>query len=308
MKFRFRRYYLYYLGRVAAFLIFLLPLRVSLGIARVVSRAAFWCLPEYRRIAIENLTAAFGGEKTAREIRRIARRVFENLGMVAVELINFPKINAANIDRFVTIKGTDILEAAFRKGKGVIILTGHFGNWELLAMTLRVKGYPGVAIGRRIYFNKYDKYLNRLRKLHDVNIIYRDESPKKILRVLKDNRIMGILADQDVDSVDGVFVNFFGRPAYTPTAPVALAMATGAEIIPSFIIRRDGRHTFIMEKPVELADTGDEAADMARNTQAWSDVFESYVKRYPEQWVWVHKRWKTRQSNADFSKQVTVYR
>jgi KDO2-lipid IV(A) lauroyltransferase len=296
MKFRFRRYFLYYLGRVAAFLVYLLPLRISVAMARLVSRAAFWCLPKYRRITIENLKTAFGRGKTDGEIRRIARRVFENLGMVAVELINFPKISAANIDRFVTIKGTDILEAAFRKGKGVIILTGHFGNWELLAMTLRVKGYPGVAIGRRIYFHKYDKYLNRLRKLHDVNIIYRDESPKKILRVLKDNKIMGILADQDVDSVDGVFVNFFDRPAYTPTAPVALAMATGAEIIPSFMIRRGLRHTFIMEKPVELVDTGDKTYDMVRNTQAWSDIFESYIKRYPEQWVWVHRRWKTQKA------------
>jgi KDO2-lipid IV(A) lauroyltransferase len=297
MKFRYRRYFLYYLGRAAAFLIYLLPLRAGLRFGAFGGSLAFRCLPKYRKAAIENLKYAFGAEKTDEEIKDIAKRVFESLGMTAMELVNFPKINSSNIDDFVTIKNVGILEAAFAKGKGVIVLTGHFGNWELLAMTLRVKGHSGIAIGRKLYFRKYDEYLNRLRKLHDVNIIYRDESPKKVLRVLKDNRIVGILADQDVDSVDGVFVDFFGRPAYTPAGPVALAKASGATLIPAFVMRKGGRHEIVFEDPVDIVDTGDKERDLVRNTQAWSDIFESYVRRHPDHWVWMHRRWKTRPSD-----------
>lgn len=293
MKFKFRRYYLYYLGKAAAFKFYILPLNVGLYIGKLLGALAFCILARYRNVTIENLQAAFGKEKTKNEIRGIAKRVFENLAKNTVELVNFPKINKDNIKKLVQVENIDRLNKAFELGKGVIILTSHFGNWELVGVTLRLWGYQGVVIVRRIYFDKYDKYLNRLRKVHDVDIIYRDESPKRMLRVLKENKIVGVLADQDVDSVDGVFVNFFGRPAYTPIGPVALAKASGAALVPTFIIRRNGKHTLVIEEPIKLADTGDKEKDIATNTQAWSNVVESYIRRYPDQWVWMHRRWKT---------------
>jgi KDO2-lipid IV(A) lauroyltransferase len=293
MKFKFRRYYLYYLGRCLAFLFYIIPLRAGLSIAGVLGNVAFLVPGKYRRVTIENLRTAFGGEKSDAEIRATARGVFRNVAKIAVELVNFPRIHTSNIDRFVRITHPEIIDAAFKAGRGTIVLTAHFGNWELLAMTLRVKGYPGVAVGRKIYFDKYDKYLNYLRKVHDVNVMDREQSPRAFLRVLRSNRILGILADQDVDSVEGVFVNFFGRPAYTPIGPVALAKASGAPLIPMFLVRSGVRHTFHVEKPLELVDTGNKEADMAANTQAWSDVVEKYIRRYPEQWVWMHRRWKT---------------
>ena len=293
MKFKFRRYYLYYLGRVLAFVIYLFPLRISLHFAKIAGRIVFWALGRYRNIATENLKAAFGTEKTDRDLYRIAQGVFENLGKNAVELVNFPKINKENIRYMVEIAHRERLEAAYAKGKGIVVITGHIGNWELMAATLRLNGYPGVTIGRRIYFDKYDKYLNWLRKLHDVNVVYRDESPRKMLRVLKENRIVGIVADQDVDSVDGVFVDFFGRKAYTPIGPVVLAKASGAVLLPVLILRKNGGHTLMVEEPIELVDTGDKEKDLVENTQKWSLVLESYIRRYPEQWVWIHRRWKT---------------
>ncbi|MDP3790633.1 MAG: lysophospholipid acyltransferase family protein [Candidatus Omnitrophota bacterium] len=297
MKYKYRRYYLYYLGRVAAFLVYLLPMSVSSAIAAFFGRCAFFLLPKYRDIAIDNLTHAFGAEKTPRQIKDIAIKVFENLGRNAAELINFPKIKEDNIDRFVSVEGLDTVDGSFARGKGTIILASHFGNWELLGLTFRVKGYPGSTIGRKIYFYKYDNWLNNLRRARDINVIYRDESPRKMLRVLKDNKILGIVADQDVDSVEGVFVNFFGRPAYTPVGPAVLAQATGASLIPTFVIREGNRHRFVVEKPVELINTGNKEADIVTNTQKWSDVVESYIRRYPEQWVWVHKRWKTKKES-----------
>jgi len=295
MRYKYRRYFLYYLGRVFAFLIYLLPMRVGAAVTAFLGKCAFYLLAEYRNIAIENLTKAFGQEKTSGEIRRIGRAVFENLGRSAGETINFPKINAGNIDRFVRIDGIHHVDESFKAGRGTIILASHFGNWELLGMTFRVKSYPGVTIGRKIYFYKYDQFLNRLRKSQDVNVIYRDDSPRKMLKVLKDNRILGIVADQDVDSVEGVFVNFFGMSAYTPIGPAALAKASGAKMIPCFVIREGYRHVLKIEPPIELADTGNKEADLVTNTQTWSDVVESYIRRYPEQWVWMHRRWKTKE-------------
>lgn len=267
-------------------------------LAVIFGRLAFMVLGAYRRITIDNLTEAFGSEKSVREIDEIARKVFENIAMIAVEMVNFPKINSSNIDRYVRMENAGIVDDSFRAGKGTIILTAHFGNWELLAMALRVKGYPGVAIGRKIYFSKYDEYLNSLRRVHDVNVIDREESPRAFLRILKSNRIVGILADQDVDSVDGVFVKFFGRSAYTPIGPVALAGVTGASIVPAFMIREGMHHRFVIEKPIELVNTGNKEEDMVTNTQAWSNVLESNIRKYPELWVWMHRRWKTRPQGA----------
>jgi len=297
MRYRYRRYYLYYLGRIAAFLVYLLPMRVGSSIAAFLGRCAFYLLPKYRSLTIDNLTRAFANEKTPKEIRHIAIKVFENLGRNAAELINFPKITKGNVDRLVKIEGIDIVDKSFARGKGTIILAAHLGNWELTGLVFRIKDYPGRTIGKKIYFHKYDSWLNRLRRAQDINVIYRDESPRKMLRVLKDNLILGIVADQDVDSVEGVFVNFFGQRAYTPIGPVALAKVTGASIIPVFVARQGAHHRFIIEKPVELVDTGNKDADMVTNTQRWSDVVESYIRRYPEQWVWMHRRWKTKEVN-----------
>lgn len=297
MKFKFRRYYLYYLGRSLASIFYIIPLNIGLCIAALAGRAAYFMLAPYRNIALENLRLAFGSTKTEAQIRDIAIRVFENLGKNAVELVNFPKINEANFRKFITIKNREILDRAFRRGKGVIIITAHFGNWEMLAAGFRLEGYPGVTIGRKIYFYKYDDYLNYLRKTHDVQVIYRDDSPRKMLKVLKENRILGIVADQDVDSVEGVFIEFFGHRAYTPTGPAALAAVSGAALVPALIVRDGNHHNLVIEEPIELVDTGDKEKDIIANTKAWSAVIESYIRKYPEQWVWMHRRWKTKEAS-----------
>jgi Kdo2-lipid IVA lauroyltransferase/acyltransferase len=277
------------------FLIYLLPRKLGLFLAAKIGDFVYLILPKYRKIALENLTYAFGKEKTSLEISTIARKVFENLVKSGFELVQFPKINEKNIRKLVTLEGRENLDAGYAKGKGIVVITAHFGNWELMAASLRLFGCPGVTIGRRIYFHKYDRMLNYFRKVHDVNVIYRDDSPRKMLKVLKENRIVGVVADQDVDSVEGVFVDFFGRPAYTPSGPVGLARATGAALIPVVIRRNpDDTHTVIAMKEIELTDTGDKEKDLVENTKKWSAVIESYIRKYPEQWVWMHKRWKTK--------------
>ncbi len=141
MKFKLRRYYLYYAGRVLAFILYLVPLRIGLRIGSLLGGLAFHIAIRYRHIAIENLKIAFGDTKTECEIEKIAKRAFQNLGKNAVELVNFPKINESNINSFVTIKNIERLNSALAKGMGVLIVTGHFGNWELLASTVTLNRY-----------------------------------------------------------------------------------------------------------------------------------------------------------------------
>lgn len=296
MKIKTRRYYLYYLAVIGGFIIAILPLRVGLFFANLAGKAGFAILRRERRKTLANLREAFP-EKTNAEIERIAKGVFSNLCKNAVEWVNTYKLNKKNIDKWVKSEGFEKVKSAFSKGKGVIILTSHFGNWELLGICFLLKGYPGTVIVRRIYFDRYDEFINKVRTSKGIGIIYRDESPKKVLRLLKQNKAVGILADQDMDSVDGVFVDFFGKPAYTPKAPVALALASGASIIPCFMIRERNRHRLIITDPIRLVEKSNKEETIKFNTQQWSHVVESYIRRYPEDWVWMHRRWKTKPEN-----------
>src|SRR3989338_2893139 len=149
MKYKFRRYVLYYLARVFAYLICFFPLTIARPIGGLLGRIAFRALPRYRKITLANLGAAFGRENTPVQIAAIAEKVFENLGRVGAELLNFPKINRGNIDRIVDIIGLENLNAALGSGKGAILVTGQIGNWELLALAIKLKGYKGAVIARR---------------------------------------------------------------------------------------------------------------------------------------------------------------
>jgi len=294
MKRKLRRNIIYYLLRIAASLLILFPLYIGVYIGSILGRLAYYLVVKERSKTIANLRLAFGKEKSEAEIRRIARQVFENLGKNLIELINFPKINKSNIDKLVEDKGLHKIDKALAMKKGVIMLTGHFGSWELVATYLAVKGYRGSIIVRRARFDKFDRLLNKLRTRENLEIIYRDESPKKILKILKKGGLICVLADQDVDSIEGVFVDFFGELAHTPTAPVALALTTGAAILPCFLIREGNKRKFVVEDPIEFDITGNKERDILVNTEKWSKVLESYIRKYPSQWVWMHRRWKTR--------------
>ncbi len=250
-------------------------------------------LEKARRKTLENLRAAFK-DKSDEGIKRIAKGVFSNVARSITEYISISKITKINIDLWVRPHGLEKVDKALALGKGVIVLTAHLGNWEFVGAYLRAKGYEGAVIARRIYFYKYNDYLIRLRSVHKLTTLYRDRSPKEALRLLRENKILGMLADQDIDSIDGIFVNFFGRQTYTPTAPVKIAMASGAPLIPCYMIRKNDKYDFIIEEPiyVEKAENKEEAIKFY--TQKWTDILESYIRRHPEQWVWMHKRWKTK--------------
>ncbi|MDP3786034.1 MAG: lysophospholipid acyltransferase family protein [Candidatus Omnitrophota bacterium] len=296
MKHRIRRRYLYYLLKIVSFISLLFPIKINKFLGRRMGECAFFLAPRHRKKALENLRLAFGSEKSEAEIRAIARAVFRNLGENIFEVLCIPKFSRLNIDRYIKVNGLEIVEKALSQKRGFIALSGHFGNWELLAGYFGIKGYPVNVLARRLRYDKYDNFINSLRRGMGVNVIYRDDSPKTILRVLKEGQSLAILADQDISSVDGVFIDFFGHPAYTPTAPVALALATAVPIIPMFIVRERSGHRIYIEEPLELEITGNKETDLRVNTEKWSKVEEAYIRKYPSRWVWIHDRWKTNPS------------
>jgi KDO2-lipid IV(A) lauroyltransferase len=278
----------------------LIPFWFAIYIGRFLGFLSYICLPRYRRLTKQQVSYAFDGEKTESQIDEITRKVFRNICIMMVEGFSLPKLKK-RLDDIIEVKNIERVDEVLKQGNGSVVISAHLGNWELIAMYFAQKGYPSNVIARPIYYKKYDEWVSAIRNSMDVNVIYRTESPKKVLRVLKNNELLGILADQDIDSVEGVFVDFFGKKAYTPSAPVKLAIASGAPILPMFIIRQGAgcKHTIFVEEPIIIDGHADKQKAVIENTQKWSDVVESYVRKYPEQWVWMHKRWKTRPPQED---------
>lgn len=296
MKYRFKRRVLYTLLLCLDSLFLLLPLNIGLLIGAFFGNFAYIVLGEYRRLSKKHLKDAFNGVLSDEEASKIAKSCFSNLGKGFAEILSLPKIKK-NIDKLISIQGIENIDRAFKEGKGVIAVTGHIGNWEFLPMYFAQKGYSTNVIARPIYYEKYNEWIMFLRKSMGVNIIFRTDSPRKILRLLKNNELVGIVPDQDIDSIEGVFVDFFGEKAFTPSAPVKLAMVSGSPIVPIFIIRESNdKHTIYVEEPIRVESSGNRELDLLFFTQKWSNVLESYVRKFPDQWVWMHKRWKTRPS------------
>jgi KDO2-lipid IV(A) lauroyltransferase len=215
------------------------------------------------------------------------------MGKNVMEFIQLPYMSPQKIHQIVTFEGKTHIDQALDRGNGAIILTGHFGNWELLAASIVANGYPLSSIARQLRSKRLDTLICAYREKSGYSSIDRANAVRPALRCLKRNELLGIVADVDTRT-DGVFVDFLGRPAYTPYSPVAIALKTGAAILPTFIVRQpDDSHRTIVEPPLVLQRIGDRERDYVFNTQKFTNVIESYVRRYPEQWIWMHERWRT---------------
>jgi len=295
MKRKPRRKLLYILAKIVSVPLYLIPLRMGVVLGGFFGKVAYYVLRGERRKTLSHLRLAFSAEKTEKEIRSIAKRLFSNLGKNALEWVNSGKIDRKWLISRIRPLGRENIDKAHERGKGVIFLISHFGNWELMGFYLAQTGYAGPSIAKRFYIEEFNQLLVKMRTDKGVGVIYSDESPKEILRVLKGNGYIGILGDQDVRIAEGVFVDFFGKPAYTPSAPVKIASKTGALMIPVFLVREKGyRFKFIAEKAIELVSSSDSEKDTIINTARWTKLLESYIRKYPDHWVWMHRRWKTK--------------
>jgi len=269
-----------------------LPRKVALSFGAFLGTIACWFASHQRELARRHITLSLE-LKDAFATKKLVRRCFQNMGKNVIEFIRFPHMSDEQTREIVIFEGKAHIDSALAQGRGAIILTGHFGNWELLAASLVAQVAPLSPIARRLRSRRLDALVRAYREKAGYLSIDRDKATRDALRCLRRNELLGLLADVDT-SVDGVFVDFFGRPAYTPYSPVAIALKTGAAILPTFIVRQpDDSHRVIVEPPLVLQKTGNREQDFLVNTQNFTEIIESYVRRYPEQWIWMHERWKT---------------
>ncbi|MBA3016429.1 MAG: lysophospholipid acyltransferase family protein [Proteobacteria bacterium] len=271
-----------------------LPRMSAIALMRGIGRLIFTLGKEGRTLTIRHLTIAFANEKSPREIRTLAGRVYRHFATALADTIRLPVNLRQGINTLITAQGIHHLDQALASGKGVLIITGHFGNWELLGAWLAQNGYPLRVVGTTLENEGLNKIVVNMRNASGYTNIARGAGTREIIRSLHQGCAIGLLIDQDT-SVPGVFVQFFGKPAHTPTGPAILARKLGIPIIPIFMhLKDDLTYHIECEPPLKLISTDDAKHDLLVNTQLCSDTYEQVIRRFPEQWVWMHKRWKTR--------------
>jgi KDO2-lipid IV(A) lauroyltransferase len=273
----------------------LIPLKLRIWLLEGLGRLLYVLDGRHRRIVKRNLAIAFR-DRTPGERTEIARSVFQNLGRVMAEFSFIPRLNEQNVNRYVSFEGAENFHRAHEKGKGVLFLTAHFGNWEWMAASFPLLFHsPCYVIVRPLDVQFFDGVVERLRTLTGNRTISKEKSMGRILRLLKEGKVIGVLLDQNVAWQEGVFVNFFGELACTNIGMALLALKTGAAVLPAFNIRqKDGRYRVIFEPEIQLIRTGDKDLDVEKNTELFTRVIERYVREYPDHWFWLHQRWKTR--------------
>ncbi|MCX7635359.1 MAG: lysophospholipid acyltransferase family protein, partial [Syntrophales bacterium] len=245
-------------------------------------------------ITLHNLRRAYP-EKPWPELLAIAKGAYRHLGIVAAEFFSIPRINRENIHEWVEFEGLENFDRAYGEGKGILSIVAHFGNWEMMTVAFPLARKPLDIVYRPLDSPVLDNLTSWVRLLNGNTLIPKGGSGRTIRRLLGENRVIGILSDQNVSVREGVFVDFFGRPACTAVGLAVLAMQTGAPVLPAFMPRMpDGRYRFILGEPVPVDNTGDYERDLVTNTQRFTKIVEGMVRRYPEQWFWLHQRWKTK--------------
>ncbi len=257
----------------------------------------YHAVPKHRLIALYNLRCAFP-EKDMEELIRIAKGVFRNLAITAAEFFSMPSITRENLHEWVEMEGMEHYEAGIAQGKGLLTIIAHFGNWELMPVTfpLFLKfPKPSYIIYRPLDSPLLDNIVEHVRTINGHVMIPKGGSGKRIMELLKENNSIGILSDQNVSAQEGIFVDFFGRPACTHAGLAVLALRSGAPVLPMFMARqKSGKYKFILKPLVEVSQTGDYEKDLLENTQRFTKVVEDVVREYPDQWFWIHQRWKTK--------------
>lgn len=269
-------------------------------LAKGIGLFLFKTLKKRREIAIQNIQIAFDNEVTENERLRICKDSFINLSKTVVEFMRFPKMNDETIWDNVSVVGKEHLKSAMEFGKGVIVFLPHFGNWELLSLVYG-KLIPNKA--KAIAFPLKNEPLNdmvwRYRELFSLELIPRKNAVKESLRALRNNQAVGFFADQNAGE-HGVFIDFFGKPASTARGPVTLALKTESPILFSLDIRKpDGSHNVEILPPIYTKSSGDLETDVKRYTTQLLNQLEEYIRQYPDQWLWIHNRWKTQPSKIN---------
>jgi len=285
-----RRFATFLLIRMLVALAFVLPRRMGHALFGGLGAIAYRMLGRSRRVALANLHLVYDGRRTDGELGDIAVKAFSNFGKFAFDAVRMGKYTNEDLERMVEVVGLNHLDEPLSRGRGVVALGGHVGNWELLAAYLARKGYPLTVLATPVRNKRLDGLLVGLRRSTDMTVLERSRSLLGAFRCLKQGEMLGVLMDQDT-SVESVVVDFLEHPAKTPVGPVKLASGTGAAIVPMAMLMTDGgRYRIEIKEPVEIDGGGDM---LKRDVSKCSGAIEDFIRSEPTQWVWMHKRWKS---------------
>lgn len=270
----------------------ILPYQASICIGSFLGDLAFSLIGVRRKVTLENLKKAFGKEYNEKEIKKIARESYRNIGRGFVEYAMFPVLKK-RLDKLVEFEGLENFEQALKKRRGAVVVAGHFGSWELMGAATSQKGYPIDFLVGEQHNILVDNLMNRYRQLMGIGIIKMGVATRGVIKALRNNRFVAMLSDQDAGK-DGTIVNFFGYPASTPKGPAAFALKTSAPIIMAFIIRQNNkRQRIILTEPIYIQKSKNKDEDIKNLTQAYTSILEDFIRKYPDHWFWPHRRWKS---------------
>lgn len=279
-----------------------LPLKSAQRLGDIIGRISYLLISGRRRVALENLRQAFS-EKSDTELRRIARDAFRNFGIAFAELLWFPNLTDETIRRLVHIKNPEVLERGRNRGKGLILLTGHFGNWELIALSVAYLMQMQCTVIVQTQSNALvDEVINRHRCLFGNKVAPMGVGIREILRTLQNKGVVGIAPDQS-GPTEGVYVDFFGRMVATHQGPAVFALRTGASMQMGLMLRQeDGTYEVVIHE-VESSDLIDDSdVNVAELTRRHTALLEHYIRMYPDHWLWMHRRWKYTQEEVQVGK------
>lgn len=273
----------------------LLPRSLARATAISLSWLVYLLHVRLRHVGMRNLAMALP-EKSRHEHARILRGEFTSLGRQLAEVCQFPRYTKENVSRVVIYDGFENYERAFARGKGVLFLTGHFGGWELSAFVHSLHGHWMHVVVRNLDNVYLDRLSQRYRSMHGNATVSKDNFVRGLLAAMKAGEVVGILMDTNMTPPQGVFVDFFGIPACTASGLARIALRTDAAVVPTFTIWDPTlrKYRLRFDPPLKLVRTGNDEEDIVSNTQLFTKIIEDYVRRHPEQWLWVHRRWKTR--------------
>jgi KDO2-lipid IV(A) lauroyltransferase len=272
-----------------------LPRGLARAVGAVIGWIALHALGRLRGVGERNLRLAFP-ELPERKREDILRAEYRNLGYLLAEFCLMPRYTAETARRFIRYEGLENYLRARNRGKGVLVLTGHLGAWELSSFYHSLMGMPMGMVIRRLDNPLVDEFVNRIRCLHGNRVIHKDDFARGLIASMRAGETVGILMDTNMTPPQGVFVPFFGVEACTASGMARIALKTGAAVLPGFLLWEESEQRYVLRfgEEIELIRSGNAELDAVANTAVFTATIEEYIRRYPEQWLWMHRRWKTR--------------
>jgi len=274
----------------------LIPLHIGVLVLKSLAYLFYLFDKKQRKIAYENLRNAYGDELSDIQIRKIIRSNYLHFALVWLDFVKLPRIvNTSNWQNYFQVEGLEFARKALKEGKGIIFVTGHVGNWEVLGCAFDFFFHPLHSIAKHLKNPFVDRFLTRLREEGRQKIIFTEDASRELIRVLRNNKLLGILVDQNARE-NNIFVDFFGQKAATTRSVAAISLKMGAPIIMSFLRRTDRKYKFkiTLSKPIQIERTGNLEKDILSLTQKYTTIIESRIREHPHEWLWMYRRWKTK--------------